>query len=369
MPDPVRHHGAVTPTDPDPATTRAIATVGTADTSGSMAGGAQGRSVRWLRLAILIVGLALLLVIVGVAAGGWLYARSVESQVEKIDIFSALPDAQRPVKPVEQATNFLIVGSDSRDPDTTGSRTDTIILAHLPAGRATVQMISIPRDTWVTVPADNGSGGAEAKINAAFAAGGTPLLVRTVEDFTGVRVDHVILIDFAGFEQIVNAVDGIELDVNQSFTSVHPPYRRFEVGLQQMDGAAALDYARQRKQFADGDFSRMRHQQEIIAAILDKAAGSGLLTDPGRLNNFLRATADAVSVDETTSVFDTVWALRQLRSGDLTMLTSPSTGTAQRQGQSVVLADRAAAAELFRAVREDTVDQWLRDNPLMGTSS
>ncbi|WBB94798.1 MULTISPECIES: LCP family protein [unclassified Solwaraspora] len=321
------------------------------------------RGGRWLRLALLVTGLSLILVVGGTAAAGWLYARSVESHVDKVEIFTALPEAQRPVKAVEQARNFLIVGSDSRDPDTSGSRTDTIILAHLPADRGGVQMISIPRDTWVRVPDPDGGDGRQDKINSAYATGGTPLLVQTVEGFTGVRIDHVVLIDFAGFAEIIDAVGGIELAVDESFTSVHPPYRQFTAGLQQMDGDTALDYARQRKQFADGDFTRVRHQQEIIAAVLDQASGSGLLTSPGRLDDFLRATADAVTVDEGTSVFDTVWALRQLRSTDLTMLTSPSAGTGQQAGQSVVFPDDAAAADLYAAVRGDTVDDWLREHP------
>ncbi|MFY1699447.1 MULTISPECIES: LCP family protein [unclassified Solwaraspora] len=325
------------------------------------------RGLRWLRLTALILGLSLLLVIGGTATAGWLYARSVESRVDKVEIFDTLPEAQRPVKAVEQARNFLIVGSDSRDPETVGSRTDTIILAHLPAQRDSVQLVSIPRDTWVTVPDPDGTGdGREDKINSAYATGGTPLLVQTVEAFTGVRIDHVVLIDFGGFAEIIDAVGGIDLAVDEPFTSVHPPYRQFTPGLQHMDGQTALDYARQRKQFADGDFTRMRHQQEIIAAVLDQARGSGLLTDPGRLNDFLRATADAVSVDEATSVFDTIWALRQLRSADLTMLTSPSSGTGQRAGQSVVFPDDEVAASLYAAVRADTVDDWLREHPTGG---
>ncbi|MFV2021858.1 LCP family protein [Micromonospora sp. LOL_023] len=322
------------------------------------------RGGRWLRLTLLIAGLSLLLVVGGTATAGWLYARSVESQVDKVEVFTALPQAQRPVKAVEKAANFLIVGSDSRDPDTSGSRTDTIILAHLPADRDSAQLVSIPRDTWVRVPDPTGTdGGHDDKINSAYANGGTPLLVQTVEAFTGVRIDHVVLIDFGGFAEIIDAVGGIELAVDESFTSVHPPYRQFTAGLQQMDGDTALDYARQRYQFTDGDFTRVRHQQEIIAAVLDQASGEGLLTDPGRLNDFLRATADAVSVDESTSVFDTVWALRQLRSADLTMLTSPSSGTGQQDGQSVVFPDEAQAAALYEAIRTDTVDEWLREHP------
>lgn len=329
-------------------------------------GGARSTSRgRWWRLGALIVGLVLVLVAGGVGIGAWLYARSVEKQIGRVDAFGAIPETGRPTKVAEKAMNFLIVGSDSRDPDATGSRTDTIILVHLPASRDHAQLISIPRDTWVSVPksADGRNGGTKAKINAAFAWGGTPLMVRTVEGFTGIRIDHVALVDFAGFEQIINAVGGVEVVVDKNFTSIHPPYRKFTEGLRKLDGAAALDYARQRKQFADGDFSRIRHQQEIISAVVDQATQQGLLTSPGRLDDFVRATANAVSIDKTLSVFDTAWALRQLRSTDLTMLTSPSSGTGMVGDQSVVFPDTKAAGQLFRAVKDDTMDQWIADHP------
>ena len=94
-----------------------------------------------------------------------------------------------------------------------------------------------------------------AKINAAYAWGGTPLMVQTVETFTGVHLDHVLLIDFAGFAQVVNALGGVDLKIEKTITSIHPPHRTFRKGTQHLSGAEALDYVRQRYQFADGDFS------------------------------------------------------------------------------------------------------------------
>lgn len=303
----------------------------------------------------------------GAFVAGSLYLRSVESTVERVEAFDEVPEAERPVRVTESAKNILLLGSDTRDPNNTaGSRSDTIILVHLAAGRSSAQLISIPRDTWVPVPAskDGRRGGREAKINAAYAWGGIPLMVRTVEKFTGIRVDNVALIDFAGFKEIVDALGGVEIDVERSFTSTHslnPDSRReFTKGRQTMDGAAALDYARERFAFADGDFARIRHQQQVIRAILDKAASGGVLANPGRLNAFLRATADAVAVDETLSIFDLAMELRHLRSGNLTFITSPTRGTGRIGTESVVLADTAAAKAFYDAVRRDAVPEILK---------
>ncbi|MEV1287512.1 LCP family protein [Micromonospora sp. NPDC049679] len=323
------------------------------------------RARRRFRITALIVGLVLLLVVGGLGLGGRLYARSVGQEIERVDAFSHVPEAERPTRAASKALNLLILGSDSRDPDTKGSRTDTIMVLHLPAARDRAQLISIPRDTWVTVPksADGRTGGANAKINTAYAWGGTSLMVRTVESFTAVRIDHVLLIDFAGFQRIVDAVGGVEIDVDRGFTSIHPPHRTFTAGRQRLNGAAALDYSRQRKQFSDGDFARIRHQQQVIAAIMDQAAAKGFLANPVRLNSFLRATADAITADKTLSVFDLAWEMRGVRSSDLSRLTSPSSGTGTEGDESVVYTDTGQARRLYQAVKDDAMEKWLADNP------
>ncbi|HEX2771442.1 MAG TPA: LCP family protein [Micromonosporaceae bacterium] len=319
------------------------------------------RGRRWWRLLALISALVLVLVVGGVAVGGWFYARSVDKTIDRVDVFSTVPEAGRPAKTASSARNVLVLGSDSRDPDPTGSRADTIILVHLPANRERAQLISIPRDTWTTVPTD--AGGAKAKINAAYAWGGTSLMVRTVERFTGVRIDHVVMVDFAGFKEIVDAVGGIDVEVYEAFTSIHPPFRKFPVGIQHMDGTAALDFARQRYQFRDGDFTRMKNQQQVIGALIDRATQRGLVTSPGRLDDFLRATANSVTVDNTLSIFDLAWELRGIRSADIDRLTSPSAGTGMVGGQSVVFPDERAATELYAAVRSDDIADWLKAHP------
>ncbi|PZF91820.1 LCP family protein [Micromonospora deserti] len=320
------------------------------------------RRRRWRK-----IGLISLLVVTllggGTAIAGGLYLRSVESDIDRVDAFSGVPEADRPQAVAKGALNIMILGSDSRDPEnTTGSRTDTIILAHLPKDRSSAQLISIPRDTWVHVPRskDGNHGGRDAKINAAFAWGGVPLMVQTVEKFTGVRIDHVMMIDFAGFKEIIDALGGIDVNSEKTFTSIHPPFRTFQQGMQRMDGETALDYSRQRKQFPDGDFARIRHQQQVIKAILDQAVSGGIVTNPARLNSFVKATSSAVSVDEGMSLLGMATDLRGLRGNNLVFLTTPTKGTGRVGSESVVFADAEGTRSFYEAVRHDTVQEIIK---------
>lgn len=319
---------------------------------------------RLLRLGTFVLGLAVL-VTGGLGIGGWLYYRSIDGDVPRVDAFAEVPAADRPQPVAKKAINLLVLGSDSRDRKVVNSRADTIILAHLKGDRRKAQLISIPRDTWVYIPksADGRYGGTDGKINAALAWGGTPLMVRTIERFTGVRVDHVVLIDFAGFEEIIDALGGVDVQVDTSFTSIARPFRQFRTGTQRMDGAAALDYARQRQQFPDGDFARIRHQQAVVKAVLNEAATGGLLTDPARLDAFLRAVAKAVTVDKALSIVQMAAELRHLRGDDLAFLTSPSRGTGRVAGQSVVLPDQPRATALYDAINRDQADTWFNRSP------
>ena len=317
---------------------------------------------RWGR--IFLVGLAVLALVAG---GGlitsYLWFRHVDDGLKRTDPFAALEG--RPQKVVDGTLNILLVGSDSRDPDMPSveggpARTDTIVILHIPASHDKAYLVSIPRDTWVYVPEspDGQNGDTMAKINASYAWGGLPLTVETVERYTGVRMDHVALIDFNGFIKVTDALGGVDMNIEQSIVSIHEPYRSFTAGPNHLDGAEALDYVRQRYQFPDGDFARMRHQHEFLKALLDKATSTGTLTNPVKLNAFLQAVTRSVTVDTRFDLVDTAFALKDLRSSDITTMTSPSAGTGTRDGQSVVLADAAKAAALYRAVATDTMGQY-----------
>ncbi len=323
--------------------------------------GTGGRSPRARRRrAVLIVLAAVLVLALLTVAAVWGYGRSLDNKVNRTDVFGGM-GAARPDRKVAGAMNILVVGSDSRNPDTTGSRSDTLLLAHVDAAHRHAYVVSIPRDTWVHVPAAPAGRGGDtmAKINSAYAWGGMPLVVQTVEEFTGVHIDHTAAIDFAGFQQVVDAVGGITMNVDQTVRSIHPPYRLFTAGTHDFDGAQALDYVRQREQFADGDFARERHQQEFLKALMDKATRSGTLANPVKLNGFLQSVTKSMTVDQNFDLPATALALRSLRSGDVTFLASPSAGTGNIGDQSVVRADSQRAAALYRAMADDALAQWL----------
>ncbi|MDI5939961.1 LCP family protein, partial [Micromonospora sp. DH15] len=188
------------------------------------------------------------------------------------------------------------------------------------------------------------------------------------ECFTDVRIDNVMAIDFAGFKQVTDALGGVDLKVERSITSIHKPFRKFTKGTMHMNGAEALDWIRQRKQFPDGDFARMRHQQEFLKALMDKAASTGTLTNPKKLNAFLQSVTDAVTVDQGFSLVDMALQFRSLRGENLIFVTSPNSGSDTINGESVVVSDREKALAMYQAMTADKMAEWVKANPPEGSS-
>jgi LCP family protein required for cell wall assembly len=327
-----------------------------------------GRRRNWRRIAL--IGCVVALVLAMLAVGGlYMYAKGLDKRVARTDPFSAISGG-RPAQTVNGALNILLVGSDSRDPDVPidqekNARADTLIVMHIPADHKEAYLVSIPRDLWVPVPQSAGAqcGGDRDKINAAFSRGRLPLAVRTVECFTDVRIDHVMAIDFAGFQDVTDALGGVDMNIERTIKSIHKPFRTFNKGEQHLDGAQALDYVRQRKQFPDGDFARVRHQQQFLRALMDKAASTGTLTNPAKLNAFLQSVTKAVTVDKDFSLVDMALQFRNLRGDNLKFLTSPNLGSDDIDGQSVVVSDREKASALYQAMVSDEMAAWVKANP------
>ena len=328
---------------------------------------------RWGRIA-LVSGVAVVVLGLFAALSLWGYASNLNGDLKRTDAFSQLTDG-RPAKTVDGALNIMIVGSDSRDPDASDEtasawRADTLMIMHIPADHKSAQIVSIPRDLWVQIPAGNNAAcgtGSRAKINASFAFGGLPRAVRTVECMTDVHLDHVAAIDFGGFKDVTNALGGVDLPVEQSIVSIHKPYRHFTKGVMHMNGDQALDWVRQRKQFPQGDFARMRHQQEFLKALMDKAASTGTMTNPAKMNAFLKAVTAAVTVDKDFSLTDAAVQFRNLRSDNLKFFTSPNKGSQTIAGQSVVVSDREKALALYQAMSADKMDEWMATNQSKAT--
>jgi LCP family protein required for cell wall assembly len=323
------------------------------------------RKPRWGRIALLTgIGVVVLSVVAAIVAYG--YANGLNKDLKRTDAFSQITNG-RPAKTVDGALNVLIVGSDSRDPSSSDAtanawRADTLMLMHIPADHLTAQFISIPRDLYVVIPSANNApcgSGSRNKINASFAFGGLPRAVHTVECLTDVHIDNVAAIDFGGFKEVTDALGGVDLKVDQTITSIHKPHRVFTKGTMHMNGEQALDWVRQRKQFAQGDFARIRHQQEFLKALMDKASSTGTLSNPVKLNSFLKAITKAVTVDNSFSLTDMAVQFRHLRSNNLTFITSPNLGGQTIGGQSVVVADKPKALALYQAITADKMAEWM----------
>ncbi|MCA2212648.1 LCP family protein [Wangella sp. NEAU-J3] len=334
-------------------------------------GGGPGRPYRgrrkpnWRRIA-LVAGAAVILIglIAGISLYG--YASNLNGDLKRTDAFAEITGG-RPAKTVDGALNILLVGTDSRDPDApkdSGSkwRADTLIIMHIPADHGSAQLVSLPRDLYVRIPESSDAAcdsGSRNKINAAFAFGGLPRAVRTVECMTDVRLDHVMAIDFGGFKEVTDALGGVDLKVEKTVKSIHKPYRTFKKGTMHMNGAQALDWIRQRKQFPQGDFARMQHQQDFLKALMDKATSTGTLTNAAKLNDFLKAVTAAVTVDNDFSLTDMAVQFRNLRGENLTFITSPNKGSQTIDGQSVVVSDREKAIAMYEAMAEDKMAEWM----------
>lgn len=207
----------------------------------------------------------------------------------------------RPVAPdssaiTGKAVNVLVLGSDRRAGGL--ARADTVVMVHLPADRKAGTVVSIPRDSLMDVPACKGPGGRtlparRAAIGAVYSDGGASCVGKAVEDAASVRIDGTIVIEFSGFEAMVDALGGLEYTLPEAVTD---PSGRVLVppGRQRLDGRRALDYVRARRGLGDGsDLARVRRQQKFMAALLDAAHGEQL-SDPVRFARFLAAAAGSV---------------------------------------------------------------------------
>lgn len=203
------------------------------------------------------------------------------------------PGGRRPAE--QPGTTYLLVGSDARK-GLAGQRTDTIMLLH--TGRGPSLLLSIPRDSEVPVPGEG-----VTKINAAFALGGPKLLVRTIEEDTGIRVDNYVQIGFPGFVSLVDAVGGIRICPK---TAMRDPQARLDIrrGCQTADGKTALGYARSRKTQTLGDIGRAKNQREVVAAIGSKILSWQTVVNPVRYWRVMTGGARSVRVSDGTGPVD-----------------------------------------------------------------
>jgi LCP family protein required for cell wall assembly len=269
-------------------------------------GGATGRGRRrGLKIAAWV---AAAVVLFGAAGAGYLYHR-LDANLKSVDIDSAL-GRDRPGRPGNGAMDILVLGSDSRSGanhaygrDGGAARSDTAMIVHLGGGHTSAAVVSIPRDTLVPRPAcPRTRGGTEpaarrVMFNSAYQVGGPVCAVKTVEKLTGLRMDHYVEVDFAGFTRLVDALGGVPITTTGPIRD-SKSHLSLPAGTHTLHGAQALGLVRTRHGVADGsDLGRIRLQQAFVKALLDRIGGLGLLSSPTRLISVADTATKALTTD------------------------------------------------------------------------
>lgn len=251
------------------------------------------------------------------------------------------------------AMDVLLIGSDRIQ---TGDveRSDVIMLAHLSGDCKKIYLVHFPRDMYVNI-----HGVGMARINAAYANGGAPLLVETLEDMLNIHIDHVAAITSDGFIAMTDAVGGVDVYAEEASTEYEV---NIHVGWNHLDGAEASVFVRERHQLTRGDISRGRRQQSFIRALMLKALSKETLMNPVRFAKFVDAVTRNLTVDTGLSVdeiYSEALKLRNIRSGDFVFITAPITKYAfTAEGASVALVDEGRLTSLGDALRNDTMADY-----------
>ncbi|KOV63241.1 LytR family transcriptional regulator [Streptomyces sp. MMG1121] len=285
------------------------------------------RRRRWARGAAL--GLAVLAL--AAAGTGWALYAKLSANITADDAAArelARYEAERPTALVRDAQNILLIGSDTRVGDgnakygrNLGSeRSDTTILLHLAANRRSATAVSLPRDLMVDIPGCRRTDGSRsepvfAMFNSAFSVGGSACSIRTVEKLTGIRIDHHVVVDFSGFKEMVDAVDGVRVCLKEPIADKAAKLK-LPAGKVMLNGEQALGYVRARKSLGNGsDTERMERQQQFLGALVNKVQSSDVLLNPVKLYPVLDAATSSLTTDpELASLHGLYQLVRGLRS-------------------------------------------------------
>ena len=309
------------------------------------------RILKWVA-----IGTALTVVLASL--GGLLAYRYYFGRIEKVP----LQQDGRVPRAAGDAKNFLIVGSDGvrltdeEKQEVPGARTDTIILLHLSAKQDKALLVSFPRDSYVEIP-----GHSRDRINASFALGGRDLLIRTLEQLSGIHVDHYVEVNFLGFQRMVDAIGGVEVctpvAVRDQKAGLNLP-----AGTSLVRGPTALAYVRARDFDGRADIGRIERQQRFLGSMLRGALSFKVLTNPGKLKGFLDAVTSSLLIDDDLQPGDIRNLVSRVGGFDpakVTFVTLPianpglNVGTGGRN-KYVAQIDDAGAQALFAAIKADT---------------
>ena len=308
------------------------------------------------------LGIATVLLVVTVAATGfWLY-RHLDGNIHTDTATEQALNAQageRPKPAADNAQNILIMGSDYR-PELGSARSDTILLVHVSGDGRRAQVVSVPRDLMVNIPACRTSDGGQsraqyAQFNWSFDFGGAACTIRTFEQLTDIRVDHYIVLGFDGFAKIIDAVGGVELTLPEAERDPNVGLD-LSAGPHLLDGQEALAYVRAREYVGDGsDTNRMARQQQFMRVLSEKLRSAGVLFNPVRLYQVLDTATSSITADpglgSLSKLYGLVQRLRDVPQGQVDYRTVPLKPYPADPNRDVL--EEPAADQLFAALRAD----------------
>ncbi|MBB5872613.1 LCP family protein required for cell wall assembly [Allocatelliglobosispora scoriae] len=357
------------------------------------------RSPLWAKLLTIFGAITLV-----AGFGGVVMAKSYIGQLtdsietgQVLDADSLKNDAPDAASALKGPIDLLLLGLDTREgwaPNT--SRADTIIVLHIPASHDQAYLMSIPRDAYMDIPSYTKAGwhGGKDKANAAFFLGsqknqgwkgGAALTASMVNKATGLKFNGVVVIDFNGFKRIIDALGTVYMCVDHETVSDHyivengkPVYAKgkptgvfyknsykHKVGCRDMPGWEALDFSRQRKGGANGDYDRQRHQQQLIKAMAKKASSAGIISNPAKVGALISAAGSALKMDTgNVAVDDFIFALKSIAGADLLMLKSNggTYNSADVNGMSAEMLS-GNTLEMFEAAKNDQLGQFILAHP------
>ncbi|MHC3814964.1 LCP family protein [Streptomyces sp. DT9] len=330
--------------------------------------------------------LLLSLLVIVIAAGGtayWLYSR-LDGNIKGVDIDRALGD-DRPEKLPTTGQNLLVLGSDSRagaenkalggGGGVSGARSDTAMVVHIPEGRSRAVAVSIPRDTLVTRPACVTSDGStmdsanRVMFNSVYSQVGPACVVKTVEKMSGVRIDHYLEINFAGFKDLVDAIGGVTVDVPQD---IHDKASGLDLtaGPHKLNGTESLSYVRTRHGIGDGsDLGRIGLQQQFLLALLSEVKSRDLLGSPASTYRIANSATKSLTTDEglasLTSLSRFARSMNGVDPGSMDTIMLPV--AYDRIDPNRVVAAQPQAKMVWKALREDSaIPGSARKSPATG---
>ncbi|MEU0285876.1 LCP family protein [Streptomyces sp. NPDC052492] len=336
------------------------------------------RTGRWILLSLAV------LVVAGAGTGYWLWS-GLDGNIKGVDIDDAI-GTDRPEKLPTSGQNILILGSDSRAGDNAelntgkiaGARSDTALVMHIPEGRTQAVAVSIPRDTLVTRPECKDPDGStvdsaeRVMFNSIYSQVGPACVVKTVEKMSGVRMDHYVEIDFAGFKDLVDAIGGVEVTVDQDIRD-RSSGLDLTAGTHRLDGTESLQFVRTRHGVGDGsDLGRIGLQQEFMVALLGEIKKQDLLGSPAKTYEIADTLTSALTTDtelaSLTALADFGRSMNGVDPGSMETIMLPV--AYDRTDPNRVVAAEPQASTLWKAIRSDQeIPESAKKSPATGGGS